>query len=375
MVIERVKKDSLTVLVEAVKRFGPRNYSLLSRVTGIPTETVRYKIDHQLVRTGVRVHVSVDYHKLAMLRTWGTFEFEEDNQIISKGVLETLAKIGYLTYYGPVLPHQMFVVVHSIPTKFYEQYWKLLEGLVDVGILNSFEMSSLDVVRHMSMKPEFYDFKRKRWKIPWDELDPRDVTVPHVSSEPRTEPLADKVDLFILKELQLDCTRSLAAIARKLGINYKTLRYHYLEHVAQRNLIDKYLVRWQGTVTKDVRNQLMVLALTIRGLGQVERNEVERVFHSLPFTLLDAFSSEDNLYMAQVIMPSNQYADTLDYVRMHTSGYKGRMNVYIIDPTAPAFTLPYELFDIEKGWIFDYHETLQVVEKVVMAVREEIEKI
>ncbi|MFQ5871558.1 MAG: AsnC family protein, partial [Candidatus Geothermarchaeales archaeon] len=245
-----MKKDSLAVLVEAVKRFGPRNYSLLSRVTGIPTETVRYKIDHQLVRTGVRVHVSVDYHKLAMVRTWGTFYFEEDNDIISKGVLEALAKIGYLTYHGQVLPHGKFVVAHCIPARFYDDYRKFLEGLVDVGILKSFAMNRLDFLRHLSMKPEFFDFKRRKWKIPWDRLDPGEARVPHIISEPRTEPLADKVDLFILKELQLDCTRSLAAIARKLGMNYKTLRYHYLEHVAQRNLIDKYVVRWQGTVTK-----------------------------------------------------------------------------------------------------------------------------
>ncbi|MFQ6076117.1 MAG: hypothetical protein ACE5Z5_08290, partial [Candidatus Bathyarchaeia archaeon] len=91
--------DDFSLIVEAIKRVGPRNCSLISRLTGIPVETVRYKIRRQLIRKGIRVHLSVDYNKLCLLRNWITLDFNDEYSELAPSMLDVLSRIGYLTYY------------------------------------------------------------------------------------------------------------------------------------------------------------------------------------------------------------------------------------------------------------------------------------
>ena len=70
--------DTTVTIVNTIKEVGPRNVTLISRITGIPTETVRYKINKQLAAKGFRVHIAVDFHKLAMKSYSVVLDFSDE---------------------------------------------------------------------------------------------------------------------------------------------------------------------------------------------------------------------------------------------------------------------------------------------------------
>ncbi len=173
--------DEIGCIVEAIKRVGPRNCSLISRMTGIPTETVRYKIDEQLVRKGIIIRVSVDYNKLGLARNWLTLNFSDEYDELAPRILDALSKIGYLIYYGRVVPRRNYVSIAALPPKAKAEYRKFLNGLIDLSILTSYKMDELAWVRYLSMRPEYYDFSTRTWKINWEGLNQSKVIVKGLS--------------------------------------------------------------------------------------------------------------------------------------------------------------------------------------------------
>ncbi|MEM0054529.1 MAG: hypothetical protein QXL89_10120, partial [Nitrososphaeria archaeon] len=56
--------EEMKLIVDSIKKYGPKNISAISRTTGLPIETVRYRIKNQLKEMGIRFHISINYLKL-----------------------------------------------------------------------------------------------------------------------------------------------------------------------------------------------------------------------------------------------------------------------------------------------------------------------
>src|SRR3989304_6252793 len=115
-------------------------------------------------------------------------------------------------------------------------------------------------MRHISMKPNLYNFRRRVWDIDWEALD-RLKLIPELPDISKIMPF-DKKDLLILKELQQDSAIQFVDIANKLKIDVKTLLYHYHSHIANRGFISKYMVRWIGE-PKDIRKYAILHAKAV----------------------------------------------------------------------------------------------------------------
>src|SRR3989442_16032044 len=62
-------------IIKAIQKVGPKNVSLLSRLTGAQAETIRYKVKKQFGRLGFKIHADVDYKKVGLFLRWGTLQF------------------------------------------------------------------------------------------------------------------------------------------------------------------------------------------------------------------------------------------------------------------------------------------------------------
>jgi DNA-binding IclR family transcriptional regulator len=77
---KRVRRDidlqkEIALILDAVKKFGPRNISLIARQTGIPRETVRVRLLNLLPRYGFVVKMLPNYYKLGLTRYFGYLRF------------------------------------------------------------------------------------------------------------------------------------------------------------------------------------------------------------------------------------------------------------------------------------------------------------
>jgi len=363
--------DEASYIVEAIKRVGPRNCSLISRMTGIPIGTVRYKIYEQLKKKGVRVQVSVDYSKLGLARNWVALNFSDKCSELAPRILERLSSIGYLTYYGRVVPQGNYFSLVALPPKAKAEYRKFLNGLIDLNILTSYKMDELDWICFLSMRPEYYDFSTGTWNINWETLNQSKVLVKGMGDIYVGEPMADKVDLLILTELQLDSTVSIMEIARKLKMKFKKVNYHFLEHVVRRELIMNYIIRWQAGIEDDGQYSTLSMAIEFRDLTRGELSSVQEVFHKLPFGWFDALSSDRALYLVYVSLPLTQYVNLLNYLRRTISRYNQKFKVSLIDAScSQGYTIPCEMFDEKQGWTFDAEKTLKEVGHLIHLTKE-----
>ncbi len=84
------------------------------------------------------------------------------------------------------------------------------------------------------MKAKLYNFVAEFWSYEWPSAAEKHGLLPRMV-ERRAD--YDYIDVLILKELATDATRQLITIAKKLGVKYKTLAWHYKRHVMAKELI------------------------------------------------------------------------------------------------------------------------------------------
>lgn len=342
--------DALPAIIEAIKEVGPRNISEIARRTGLPVETVRYKVRNQLGRLGIKIRVNVNYGKLGLRRYWLNLYFTQKGKKIASRMLHALSGEGFLTYYARLLPGDYHVAIISLPPRLEKEYREFLDALVYSGILSDYNVWPLAWIRSPSMRSEHFDFVNRKWVVDWEELKRRKPSMEPIPLEdPNENVKIDEIDLLILKELQKDAFQQLTEIARKIKCNPKTVRYHFLEHIQKRKLINRYIIRW---TSKDKKEAIWVY-FTLIGPSYDDLITAERCFMSLPFTSLDTTSINRDLYIAGVGVPIEYYFDTIKFVVDALTLDSAGADIGIVDiQNQESFTLPVQAFNAEEGrWV------------------------
>ncbi|MFB0551596.1 MAG: hypothetical protein ACETVV_03460 [Nitrososphaeria archaeon] len=353
-------ENTLAAIVEAIKKVGPRNCSEIARLTGIPTETVRYKIKNQLAEKGVVISAVLNSNEIGIPVHLLDLNFSKDFRSAAPSLLEILSKIGYVTYYTRVLPQGTFLAKLQIPPNGREEYDKFLRSLVNIEILNSYGVQPLAWERYLSLKPGYYNFDNKSWVVNWSNVSASKAFLQQVDTPVKEQPKIDRPDVFILKELQIDCTKSITDIARKLQMNPKSLRYHYAQHVEGRRLIQGYSVRWTGHSSLTERRWIMGVFVRVRDPTAEELWTAQAAFNKLPFTWFDAVAEDGSLYLAEIVLPSTCYLDTMNFLHNECIAFGEKIEYQLADyDCSSSFTIPYEMFDETQGWAFDNRVALE----------------
>ncbi len=348
---------ALSKLIGTIATLGPRNIPNIASELSIPIETARHRLKRQILERGIRIHAGIDLGKLGLQRSWAFLEFADEYNGREEKVARALSEVGYLTYFARTTPDEKFLAQFAVPKTKLADHEKFLSGLVENGILRSYVLHNLTWMRHLSMNPSYYNFKKRIWEIDWQALD-RLRQIPQSPSTSEVVPFDNK-DLLILKELQADSSIQFVDMANKLKIDVKTLLYHYHSHIQDRGFVRNYLVRWRGD-PKNMRRYAVLPAKVY--MENVSKNEillVQDVFARLPFIWSDAYAN-NGFYLADLVIPLLHYADTLSFLQRNLGPAKKKVEVAIVDQQCTsAFTLPYHMFEDERGWQFESQTALE----------------
>lgn len=354
--------EEMKLIVEAIKKYGPKNISAISRATGLPAETIRYRIKNQLKEMGIRFHVSINYLKLGLVRSWLFLDFSLQVTKIVPEILDLLAKRGYLTYYARVIPHGYYIAMPTIPYSALEKYKNFLDELVRLDILKEYRMTDLQYLKHLSLRSEFYDFTTRTWNVPWSKLDYETKKEPSPIQMDYSRVPIDKIDLLILKEFQINASQSLTSIAKKINVPEKQVRYHYKKHIEEGQIIDNYIVRWQADRYQLTNKYLMACFLEFFDLTKSDVPYINSVLEKLPFTWMIGISVDRTKLISQISMPVSQYYDTFAFISDRLYMFKERFKLHIIDyQKAEAYTIPYESFNDNVGWFTNLDEVSEAL--------------
>ncbi|MCI4439014.1 hypothetical protein JHC27_04100, partial [archaeon] len=320
----------LIAIIEAIKTVGPRNCSLISRMTGIPVETVRYKITKQLIRKGIAFRPIVDFELMGLRRAFVRMNFNKEVQNRATEILDNLHPFG-LTYYARTLPNGAYETMFAMPyyqTRLYEVFF---ERLVEEKILNSFEISPLDYVQSVSLRPEYYDFKKGEWKIDWDNLVPMGIRLSNEEAFAPSRDLVkvDFIDLLIVHEMQRNAFFKINQLQKSLNINSKTLRYHFVSHLVKNRVIAGYNVWWRGLKRENTR--ITVIIVKAKDVTPYEETKLQEISLKLPFSWNYAYSSKMRTFYLMLSAPSEYYTALLSKIADSFMNFNERIESITLD--------------------------------------------
>ncbi len=360
-------------MVQLLTELGP-DIPEIARRLGQFKESVRYRYKEKIVNRGIAVQAVVNHGKLGLKRIIIELEFEEKFEPYANTILTSMNDLCYLVSFAKTLPESKYMVHASVPFEHVKSFVDFFGALKEKGLLKSMEIGLYDWIRVSPMRAEYYDFDSGRWDYDWSAKPTDSFGAGVYSSEFRTK--FDDVDLYVMKELQMDANFSLKEISDKLGIKYKKLAWHFSTHVIGNGLLNGYKINWMGSAV-DVKNEkglhkkhrYVTVVLFVKNVTNIEKVTLAKSANSLPFLWAEA--SGDNYY-AEFAFPVEHITEALEYLREMTSNVKEKSSYSILDPSnALVFTVSYKLFDAEKKqWAFDYNNLLARYENLMVKIRE-----
>lgn len=225
-------------ILSTMWKFGPRNLLEVSRRSGIPFTTVYHRVRQLEAKSGRLAYAIPETSKLGMQRVV---------VLVSAGAAELVTvalKIPNLwRSINPCEGAFTHLSVHSVPIKFLKDFRKYIRQLLTSGLVTRFKI--IPTGDHIPTFPNFkyYDIRKKKWEFPWHAwLRTLRKMKPHETLEdPKSYPLlADKKDLLIINELELNVRKTFAEIAPVLGISLRGVKYRYDRRLIPSGLLRHY---------------------------------------------------------------------------------------------------------------------------------------
>ncbi|GEM_PF-941391 len=362
------ERDSLSKIIKAMHIFGPRNYTAIARITGIPVETVRYKINTQLRNKGVRVYAHIDYGKLGLVRYILRLKFNPEIEEYASKILDKLAEVGYLYYYGRTIPRWEYVCELALPPELELKYKVFLGRIVEEGIVEHYSLERITSVRYISMDAEFYDLERGVWNV---ELNSdydirRDGLEISIEEDVCSNPRIDSIDLKIVAWSQVDAYLTPTDIAKRISCNPKKVLYHYKEHIIKQGIIKKYIVLLGCGLKAEQNQDMRMVIVRFENISRDMVDEARRIMEKIPFMIRDSVSVYPVTYTSHLLVPTEHIIPILEYVSEKAESLRGKIGYDIINlKKSRSYSIPYEMYDDDIGWRFDLNKALHAINEIV----------
>jgi DNA-binding Lrp family transcriptional regulator len=244
--------------------------------------------------------------------------------------------------------------VQAIPHQHLPKFKKYLSQLVKDGLLTGYRtLLTSDVLMNF---PDFehFDSRRRVWTFNWKAWlrkasrgsarksfeEPKDYAVQ-----------ADRTDLIILTELELDGRRKFARIAKVVGVTLQAIKFRYDRRIVPRGLVRDYGYNFLTfpVEVSDIRE----VKLDFRSLNAL--NSFFSAARGLPFIASIARILGENSLILRTYLPNAEFTNMLSFissladsgvisdysmVRLHFRGMRAK-------------TLSPEMFSNETGWQYD----------------------
>jgi hypothetical protein len=359
-------------LVQLLTEIGP-DIPEISRKLGQFKESVRYRYKEKILNKGMTVQGVINDDRLGLKRVIAVVDLTEEYRDYAESIFTSMNELCFLTNFYKTTPDGLFLLGATVPAEFVSSYIDLMLALKEKGLFRTIEISKFEWFRAKPMRAEFYDFNTGRWDFDWTNSDSRGLGSFGYTNEGAAH--FDRIDLLILKELQIDATRSFTEIASKLGVEYKKATWHLTEHVLGRGLLRGYKVNWTGghfdikrKVPLQNRHKYLVVEILANGISEAEKISLVSRMDRIPFVWAEAIG---DCYFGEVFIPTDYLSEGLQYLQGVIAPIRDKARYFLVDQTtAMTFSLSYQLYDEQtRHWRFDVQDLLHRYENVLMKIK------
>jgi DNA-binding Lrp family transcriptional regulator len=355
--------DSLnTRILGCMATVGPRNLLEVSRRTGIPFTTVYHRVGKLERRIGRVAHLVPNHSRLGLTCIVVIAKAEP-------GLEEQLTKALKLPNYwssvtrceGGFTHHS----IHCVPVEHVTRFDRYLKQLSRNHLVDNLEVVRVGDIVPLNPDFEYYDTADRTWRFAWDkwfEKLMRLRAVKRISDPPNYTLVADKHDLFIVKEFEKNGRTTLAKLAPMMGMTLPGVKYHY----------DKLLAR---DACRHFKIEVFPFPIEVSAVYDImldfpSRERMNRFFSiasNLFFFIEVAKVTGKNSLMLRAYIPEMQVSNMFQFLseltrkKMLVSYSALRLRF----ETRASQTISYELFDEKKGWTFDYEKYTTELKKIL----------
>jgi len=350
-------------VLTAMWRHGPRNLLEVSRRTRIPFTTVYHRV-RKLEAKGKRLAYLVPRTSLlGMQRTVvlvsaraGAEELVTDALKIPNLWRCASACEGTFTHLS----------THAIPINFLKEYRKYLQRLSALRLIT--RCTILPTGDYVPNFPNFkyYDPRSTSWVFPWDTwLGTLKKTKPQESLDDpeKYQLLADKKDVLMIRELETNARKTFAELTPLLEMTLQGVKYRYDRRLGPSGLLrpieyDIYPYPAEISAYHEVMLEFPNKSALDRFYSI--RNELFFV-HGLAKIL------RRSAMLARTYIPQSQLSNMFGFFsEMAKAGLLVSYSPVRLTLTGrQTHTIPYELFDSEKGWLFNLSACFNKLSKLV----------
>ena len=357
-------------MARCLSETGP-NVNEIARVTSCHKETVRYRYHRFFLERGITVQAMPSYAKLGFKRLILVAKLAPQYESIAKDIFETLADLCYLHSYTRVMLRGTYLVHVAVPGELAERCEGIYKDLQQMGLFVELETFAFEEMRNPPMKPERFDFIRSTWSVDWSSIKPTDSKLTW-TAVPKAERY-DRVDLLILKELEIDAGRTLVKMAHNVDVSLNALEFHRRDHVQARGLIKGYRLIWQGTRYDFAEqrpvssNDYVELTILLEDGTRDEVMELMMLLNSTPFLWSEAYGAA---YCAEIFVPTYEFVGLLSYVDKFASKVGERLRIFTMDQNqAVRFVICHRLFDGEsRKWQLDSRSVMGMLRHLAPSI-------
>ncbi|HEV2389503.1 MAG TPA: hypothetical protein VGS04_02145, partial [Nitrososphaerales archaeon] len=328
------------------------------------------------------IKADLDYGALGLRRVVMKLRVSEAHSQQVHEIFEAMSEVCYLVAYAGTIPTLLYIAHAAVPTELTNDFRRLMKKLEEKGIFSSVELFVCDWFRVAPMRAESFDFDEGVWDFDWSK--PRTVDDKAARGAVSEEKKIDKIDLLLLKELWKDGDRSITEIqaaikaANGIDINYKTLGWHYANHVLGRHMIRDYSIAWHrftyslesDRVERVGKHSYLGVSLIVKGTNEQEKMMLRSELNGLPFLWSEAAGAA---YYSQLFFPLSSANEGLEYLKTILKAYGDRAEIFLLDQREmQSFTIAYKLWDESSGrWTFERPSILARLEDVAVGIGKE----
>ncbi len=294
--------ESNSRLLEAVWHYGPRNISLLSRTSGIPRSTLTYRLN-RLTRIGLKIIPSIHLPTLGLKEAFFSMSFKHDMLLKLYRILMKLPIATIRIMLTSRVNIEVGVYVNDVTETSINSF---VDHLRETGIIVDYkhEIISDDILTTV-VSHTYYDYQSQSYTYKWAEWIREVIEAPDLPKlmyKEVSKELLDSVDLKILELLLTNPTIDYVDMEKSIGLNYQTLRYHYIKHIENRGVI----AGWTPLLIPVDLNTSYMKVLRVKFSGSSEANKFINSMFCTPLVIRVAQTSRENEYIFDIVIPRGE---------------------------------------------------------------------
>ncbi len=365
--------DSLDlIIIEALGKLGPRNIYGIAKYLGLPESTVRHRIN-KLRKRGILYLSTNIYHTNLGLKK--AVVYADVNPHYTRYIHDFLELNDYWVYTKSLFSLRNCVfALYTIPVTQEDKFIVFLNELVNLGIIERYDLKWSTCFHRVNTTTKWFDLDRCLWKFDWnalmEEMEKADTALPVTLKDPAKWIIkADKVDVYILKELEKDATVPLTEISKKLGMTVQNLHYHYKHHIIPNFLIEGFEIAFLKFGVKDS----LVPYMDIKFRNYSAMAKFANAIRDKPFVEVLGKILGTNALFLNAYLPTHEFFNFIGFLnRLIETGWIKSYKCWLSHISLPGKrqTIPYKNF-AGNYWIYDHEKYINDIYRL----KEKVDKV